>query len=291
MHWKSIVALIAVGLWSVAAPSPSDGADTSTTDPTIEKGCVAAATATPNPFRLLRMGRQPFKAHGYDYAAKAFLAVGIQQLPKECGGLFRANGLIRARFKDSKHRGWWLDASGDVSYAGPQNRLYRIDTFLLRNGEVGCLKAVKLTLSVKVINLTNGATAAKRSFRRPAQRLTCGGRPIRKPARGRSGAADHRHFIQAGTSASHQAPATSCRGRTTMKCQLSKMEASVAPNRSAAAITEASTVSSGRSWYSATSSAMRTGSAACNGPTVKFPAGKSPRKRTSACQPRRVAIR
>lgn len=185
MHWKSLVALLAIGFWSVAAASSSDGAGASAANPAVvEESCVAAATATPNPFRLLRMGREPFKAHGYDYAAKVFLALGVQRLPEECGGLFRANGLIRARFKDSKHRGWWLDASGDVPYARPaQDRLYRLNTFLLRNGEVGCIKAVKLTLSVKVINLTNGATAAKRRFRRPAQRLTCGGRPVRKPAR------------------------------------------------------------------------------------------------------------
>jgi len=85
--------------------------------------------------------------------------------------------------------------------------------------------------------------------------------------------------------------ATSCRGRTTLKWRRSSVATSVASRRSAVAITEASTVPSGRSRYSATSSAMRTGSLACSGSTAKLPSARSPRKRTSACQPSRVPIR
>lgn len=48
----------------------------------------------------------------------------------------------------------------------------------------------------------------------------------------------------------------------------------MASSRSAVAITEASTVPSGRSRHSATSSAMRIGSLACSGSTAKFAAGE-----------------
>jgi hypothetical protein len=79
--------------------------------------------------------------------------------------------------------------------------------------------------------------------------------------------------------------------RTTVKCRWSSVAMSLTPSRSAAAITDASTVPSGRSAYCATSSAMRNQSDAATGSAMRLPAARSPRKRTSGSAPRRVPRR
>lgn len=82
-----------------------------------------------------------------------------------------------------------------------------------------------------------------------------------------------------------------CSGRTMLKCRWSSVAMSAIPRRSATAITEASTLPSGRSWYRATSSAILNTSAGWTASSVKLPEAKSPRKRTSGCQPSRLASR
>jgi hypothetical protein len=78
---------------------------------------------------------------------------------------------------------------------------------------------------------------------------------------------------------------------TTVKCRRSSVAISVDPRRSAALITDASTMPRGRSRYPPTSSAMRIQSAAATGSAMRLPAARSPRNRISASLPRRLATR
>ncbi len=85
--------------------------------------------------------------------------------------------------------------------------------------------------------------------------------------------------------------ASQCIGRTTVKCRWSTVAIVETFRRSARAMTEASTVPSGKSRYRCTSSAIRIQSPAGTGSIVKSPLARSPRKRTSASVPNRVPIR
>jgi hypothetical protein len=160
---------------------PTASGAEATTDPELEETCVEAVTAPPSSFELTRTVRNGAMTpvHGYQLVFRSSIDIGVQALPASCHGAFRATGLIFARYKDTKHAGWWLDASGGVSFLRPESG-GGVESFILSsNKEIGCFQAVRLSLSVKVLNLSNGATAAKRTFRRPSQPLTCSGQPVK----------------------------------------------------------------------------------------------------------------
>lgn len=156
----------------------------STTDSGLEKTCVDAVTAAPDPFELTQTRRDGgmTPVHGYQVLFRSTIKIGVQELPASCQGAFRATGLILARYKDTKHAGWWLTAGGGVSFLRPESGAGVESSILSSNKEIGCFQAVRLSFSVKVLNLSNGATAAKRTFRRPAQPLTCSGQPEKSRA-------------------------------------------------------------------------------------------------------------
>lgn len=166
------------------APQAAFGAAT-TPDPELEKTCVDAATATPTPFELTRTVRDGgmTPVHGYQLEFLSTIKIGVQKLPTMCQGAFRATGSIFASYKDTKHAGWWLTAGGGVSFWHPEDGAGVHSFILSSNKEVGCLQAVRLSFHVKVLSLSNGATVAKPTFRRPAQPLTCSGQPKKSRAR------------------------------------------------------------------------------------------------------------
>jgi len=131
------------------------------------------------------MGREPWHVHGEDYILKAIVAAGFKTLPAECAGAFRAVAIVDARFRSSNHTGWWLSvSSGPFSLQSfREGQSIGLGGAALRNGEVGCLEEVRLSYSVKVINMTDGATAARRAIRPRAEALTCGGRAAAKAPR------------------------------------------------------------------------------------------------------------
>jgi hypothetical protein len=53
--------------------------------------------------------------HGYQLTLFSDI-IGVQEPPASCHGTFRATGSIFARYKDTKHAGWWLTAGGGVSF-------------------------------------------------------------------------------------------------------------------------------------------------------------------------------
>jgi hypothetical protein len=171
---------MSVAILSIASPAERASGALVETDPALEQTCVEAVTIRPDPFELTRTfsegGMTPI--HGYQLQFHSVVRIGLGELPDECRGAFRATFRILARYKDSKHTGWWLDAGGGAASRGADPKA-RLDSFILSSRkEVGCFEAVRLSASVKVLNLANGATAARRSFRRPAQPLTCGGQPV-----------------------------------------------------------------------------------------------------------------
>lgn len=163
----------------------------SATDPELEKTCVDAVTAAPHPFELTHTRRHGgmTPVHGYQLEFRSAIRIGVQALPSACHGKFRARGSIYASYRDTKHTGWWLIAGGDVSFLRPKYRASVYSSILSSNKEVGCLQAVRLSFHVKVLSLSNGATVARRTFRRPAQPLTCSGQPRRGQARAALGPA------------------------------------------------------------------------------------------------------
>jgi hypothetical protein len=120
--------------------------------------------------------------HGYQLTFFSDIKIGVQELPASCHGAFRATGSIFARYKDTKHAGWWLTGGGGVSFLRPGDGAGVESGILSSNKEVGCFQAVRLSFSVKVLDLSNGATAPRRIFRRPAQPLTCSGQPAKSRA-------------------------------------------------------------------------------------------------------------
>lgn len=168
-----------VAIAAYALPLQGALATSVASDPELEKTCVDAVTGAPEPFELTRTWRHGgmTPVHGYQLQYFSAIKIGVQKLPAECRGAFRASGSIFARYKDTKHPGWWLTAGGGVSFWDPEDGATLSSGIYSSNKEVGCLRAVKLSFNVKVLSLTNGATAARRSFRRPAQLLTCSGQP------------------------------------------------------------------------------------------------------------------
>lgn len=176
--------LLVFGLPLVSAPLPAHADRHRATQQqrltsTLEAECLRTAIKPPSPFQYLHAGREPWHAHGYDYNENAFLSFGSARMPEECDKVIRRNGYVEARFRDSKHSGWWLWLTSlSISNKGtPTDIMMKIGSFALRNGEVGCLKDVRLNYWVKLKYLRTGKRERRLVLRQPPRRVSCGGTP------------------------------------------------------------------------------------------------------------------